>query len=139
VLDQFGLADALEDLAERTRRSQPQVQLALEVSWGSRVLARPALALYRAAQEGITNALRHGGARSLRVTLRSRGRSWCSDVVDDGSGLGGGATTAPGHYGLRWLAERVEALGGSLQLADAQPHGVRLVVRVPLPAAGAAA
>ena len=86
--------------------------------------ARPsgdlALTLYRAAQEGLTNALRHGQPQSLRLGLVRSGDELVLEVVDDG----------------RWLSERVEALGGSLQLADAQPRGVRLVVRAPLPAGG---
>ncbi|MDQ1429540.1 MAG: two-component system, NarL family, sensor histidine kinase UhpB, partial [Actinomycetota bacterium] len=41
------------------------------------------------------------------------------------------------HYGLRWLTERVEALGGTLRLEPALPRGVRLLVQVPLHAAAA--
>src|SRR4029079_11371547 len=66
VLDSFGLADALSDLAERTRRSQEGLQIELRVELREAPLsADAALALYRAAQEGITNALRHGGARRI--------------------------------------------------------------------------
>ncbi|MFG5411331.1 hypothetical protein ABXN37_28475 [Piscinibacter sakaiensis] len=70
VLDSFGLAEALADLAERTRRSQPGLALTLRTSLDG-VALRPeaALALYRAAQEGLTNALRHGRARQVRIEL----------------------------------------------------------------------
>jgi two-component system sensor histidine kinase UhpB len=65
VLDSFGLGEALNDLAERTRRSHGEVQIDLKVDLANAVLSSDAsLALYRAAQEGLTNALRHGHARS---------------------------------------------------------------------------
>ncbi len=74
VLDNFGLADAIADLAERTRRSHPGLALETEVALGdARLPADAALALYRAAQEGITNALRHGEAG--RITLRLAGNT----------------------------------------------------------------
>ena len=147
VLDNFGLADALGDLVERTRRSQPGVRIELQVDLGdANVPADVALALYRGAQEGMTNALRHGHATHVRVELR-RAVDTEDDsqddpaacfalltVTDDGRGLP--AEPAPsGHHGLRWLAERTEGLGGSFRIADRAPRGVELQVRLPLSAA----
>ena len=91
-----------------------------------------ALTLYRAAQEGITNALRHGQATALHVRLEAGDDGMTLEVVDDGRGLARDWSAGDGHHGLRWLAERVEALGGRFTLAAVDPHGVRLVVRVPL-------
>ena len=55
VLDNFGLADALNDLVERTRRSHEGVAIEMQVALGpARLPAEVALTLYRAAQEGIT-------------------------------------------------------------------------------------
>ena len=53
---------------------------------------------------------------------------------DDGSGLPAEGWQRPGHYGLRWLVERVESLRGELRLDANLPHGVQLHVRVPLSA-----
>ncbi len=134
VLDNFGLADALADLAERTRRAHPGLALDTEVALGAaRLPAEAALALYRAAQEGITNALRHGRAR--RITLRLAGTA--DEVAlllrDDGRGLDDGAVPREGgHYGLRWLRQRVEALRGSVTLENVAPRGAQLLVRLPL-------
>jgi two-component system sensor histidine kinase UhpB len=135
VLDSFGLNEALNDLAERTRRSHPAVQLALQVELGETQLAGDvALALYRAAQEGITNALRHGQASALQLGLCAAADGLTLDLVDDGSGLPAEGVQRHGHYGLRWLAERVEALGGSFSIEAARPRGVHLQVRLPLAA-----
>jgi two-component system sensor histidine kinase UhpB len=136
VLDNFGLNEALADLAERTRRSHPAVQLALQVELGdTQVAGDVALALYRAAQEGITNALRHGQASALQLGLHAAADGLTLDVVDDGQGLPAAGVERRGHYGLRWLAERVEALGGHFSIEAALPRGVHLQVRLPRAAA----
>lgn len=140
VLDNFGLREALDDLVERTRRSHPGVDIELDAQIAAaRPSAEVALTLYRAAQEGITNALRHGHARSLRLQLRADGEAMELDLVDDGKGLPDDWPEHGGHRGLRWLAERVESVGGRCQVEAAQPAGVRLQVRVPLEEAEVAA
>jgi two-component system sensor histidine kinase UhpB len=133
VLDKLGLEEALRDLAERTRRSQPGVQIELECELGEAApSAEVALTLFRAAQEGITNALRHGEARRVRVRLHSRGGEALLEVQDDGRGLAAGWAEQVGHYGLQWLAERVEAVGGRFELGPGAAGGVTLAVQVPL-------
>jgi two-component system sensor histidine kinase UhpB len=135
VLDNFGLEEALNDLVERTQRIHTDVQIALKVDLDDAMpCADVSLALYRAAQEGITNALRHGKARHLELTLRHDDRDLTLELVDDGSGMPTEDLQRRGHYGLRWLAERVEGLGGALQVGSAVPHGVRLHIRLPLTA-----
>jgi two-component system sensor histidine kinase UhpB len=56
-------------------------------------------------------------------------------VTDDGVGQTA-HWSRPGHFGLRGLAERVEHLGGSLQVGNTEPHGVCIRAEIPL-AAGA--
>ena len=139
VLDTLGLAAALKDLVERTQRSQPGVQIELQLDLVDAVLsADAALALYRAAQEGITNALRHGQASHLRLRLQASTDPVTLDLIDDGIGLpagaasGSAASNAGGeHYGLRWLAERAQGLGGKLSLHSVQPHGAQLRMSLP--------
>lgn len=140
VLDNFGLADALADLVERTRRSQPGVALELQVELGdARLGADAALALYRGAQEGMTNALRHGHATHIRVELRRDADVATLTVTDNGHGLPTTPSSPSGHHGLRWLAERAEGLGGTFRIAGREPQGVELQVRLPLEAAATAA
>ncbi|MEF7612983.1 histidine kinase [Aquincola sp. MAHUQ-54] len=135
VLDQFGLGEALADLVERTRRAQPGVHVALHVDMDNiDVAPDTALALYRAAQEGMTNALRHGQARNVRIELTGGAPELRLAVTDDGRGLPADAAArlgGPGHHGLRWLAERVEGLGGHFGLAPAPGGGACLEVKLP--------
>jgi two-component system, NarL family, sensor histidine kinase UhpB len=140
VLDSFGLGAALDDLAERTRRAHPDAQLTLRADLGGVPLApEAALALYRAAQEGITNALRHGQASRLVLVVQHGGGEVGLTLVDNGSGLAEGWQQRPGHHGLRWLQERVAGQGGRLRVESADGGGVRLTVTVPAAATIASA
>jgi len=141
VLDNFGLADALNDLVERTQRNHPDVLITLKADLNAAVLGSDAsLALYRAAQEGLTNAMRHGHAGRLELAIQGRAGEVTLELVDDGHGLPPDwSQRGAGHHGLRWLAERVQGLGGRFEIAPASPRGVRLQVRLPLPVTAEAA
>ena len=133
VLDNFGLGEALIELVTRTRAGQPELVIESDIDIGPAALASDfALTLYRAAQEGISNALRHGQARHLQLNVASFGAKLTLTLQDDGQGLAPDWSLRTGHYGLRWLAERAEGIGGELRVEAVQPHGVRLVVQLPL-------
>ena len=133
LLDNFGLQEALADLAERTRRSHAGVHVELDAQLAdAQPSAEVALTLYRAAQEGITNALRHGRARSLRLQVRASDDGIALEVQDDGAGLPAGWSAQGAQRGLRWLAERVQSVGGRCDVEPRRPAGVCLRVRVPL-------
>lgn len=135
VLDHFGLADALGDLVSRTRRAHPALELTLHSDLGSRAIdAEAVLALYRAAQEGLTNALRHGQATQVCIELRAGATEVDLSVTDNGCGPGAEPSPSRGHHGLAWLGERARSLGGDLALQPAEPTGARLCMRLPLPA-----
>lgn len=137
VLDHFGLGDALADLAQRTQRAHPHVVVQVQAEVGEAApSADAALALYRAAQEGLTNALRHGEAQQVSIRLQREQHGLQPmlqlEVIDDGRGLPPEGVERAGHYGLRWIAERAEGLNGHFEIAGLQPRGTRLVVRLPL-------
>jgi two-component system sensor histidine kinase UhpB len=144
VLDRFGLVDALNDLVERTRRSQPGIEIALQAALGDApLLPDAALALYRATQEGLTNALRHGGATRLAIHLAGGRDGVTLTLTDNGAGLPPEADSLGGlgdggHHGLRWLAERAQALGGRFTLLPAASGGAELQLWLPATATVAA-
>ncbi|MFC7480972.1 ATP-binding protein [Luedemannella flava] len=80
-------------------------------------------ALYRAAQEGLTNARRHGEATEVRVAARFADDAARLVVEDNGRGFPAG--TPGGGFGLRGMRERVELLGGSLNIDGASPAARR--------------
>ncbi|MFO1452020.1 MAG: sensor histidine kinase [Opitutaceae bacterium] len=119
------LADALTDLA---RHGEPVPSLTIE----GETRALPSAvehALFRAAQEALTNVRKHAGARQASVVLdyRAPGRVGL-EVADDGRGPG---TTASGGFGLIGLRERIELLGGHVEAGPGPDGGFRLRVEVP--------
>jgi signal transduction histidine kinase len=88
--------------------------------------------LLRIGLEALTNALKHSGARQILITLRFRGYATELSVEDDGSGVGHGAQDMPGsRFGLQGIRERVDKLGGVLQIDSSPRAGTRLAVTIP--------
>lgn len=92
-------------------------------------------AVFRATREAIANVCRHAQATCLAVTLVEAEGHLILQVVDDGLGF-----TPPilystllreGHIGLASIRERIERIGGTLQVHSALGAGTRLVIRVP--------
>lgn len=136
ALEDLGLNSALQALAGRTTE-----RLGIEVTLhcdedDPPVSDRLATALYRCAQEALTNAIRHAQATDIAIEL------FCDDgqvrltVQDNGQGLpaqgDAPAASAGGGHGLRGLRERLEAFEGRLLMEDAPGSGARLRVLVPV-------
>jgi signal transduction histidine kinase len=125
--DQAPLPARLRDLASTTDGWGAAVSL--EILGELRTLApEHEHALFRAAQEGLTNVRKHAGARTARVSLDYRDPArvlLC--VADDGAGASG----TPAGSGLAGLRERMTALGGRLVSGDAPCGGFRLQAEVP--------
>jgi len=90
-----------------------------------------ATAIYRIAQEAVNNALRHAQATRLEVQLSVVALGLKLTVTDNGQGQLA-QFQAPGHFGVSGMRERVQALGGSFALAQAEPCGVSVRVTLPM-------
>lgn len=84
--------------------------------------------------EAMTNAVRHGHARRLRIEVAHRDDAIVMTVSDDGSGFD--TATVQGGRGLSNMRHRARGLGASLSI-DSGPDGTRLTLRLPVPAADA--
>ena len=123
--------EAMRALAGSFDGTGPQVELTVEGTWPDPP-EETELVCYRALQEGLTNAVRHSGADRVRVRLRSTPATLTLTVDDNGRGTGP-ARTARG-FGLRGIAERAEAAGGTMAAGNGAEGGFRLRVEVPVTA-----
>ena len=110
--------DDLEPLLARARAAGRTVSITVEGD--RRELPAPLeLSAFRIAQEGVTNALKHGGDARVRVVIRYRDRDLEVEVSDDGPGFGNGSGS---RRGLAGISERVTVFGGRLD-AGPRPEG----------------
>jgi signal transduction histidine kinase len=133
VLDDLGLAAALEWLARQTCAQEP-----LDVHVTAAAFDRPippptAAALYRVAQEALRNASRHAGAKHVDVRLDREDGDAVLEIVDDGCGFDveGAELRRPG-MGLFSMRERIGLVNGRLSVRSAPGRGTRVVAVVPL-------
>ncbi|MEV6713513.1 ATP-binding protein [Lentzea sp. NPDC051208] len=126
ILDQ-GLALAVRDEAARFG-GDLRVEVHAEQIDG--LSAAVEVAAYRIVAEALTNTARHSGASTCVITVRAD-RDLVVEIVDDGRGVA--ADAKPG-VGLDSMRERCAELGGSCTVGPAEPHGTRVVARIPLEA-----
>ena len=89
-------------------------------------------ALYRVAQEGLTNVQRHAAARTVWLSIEATSDAIALWVADDGRGYPG--EVARGRFGLEGIAERIAALDGRMELGARPGGGARLGVHLPVDA-----
>jgi signal transduction histidine kinase len=89
------------------------------------------LALFRIAQESLTNVTRHADARTATVRLWAEDGAYRIDVVDDGAGATATASETGGR-GLLGMRERAELLGGHLTAGPAEGGGFRVSATIPM-------
>jgi signal transduction histidine kinase len=133
VLDDFGLAAAIDALLERFVR---QTGIAVELQADS-VDVPPAggRALYRIVQEALTNVARHAQASRVHVTLDAQPDLLVLEITDDGVGIPPDMIRNPGSLGLVGMRERAVALRASFEVTGGPEGGttVRVAMRRPRP------
>jgi signal transduction histidine kinase len=127
ALDELGAVPAIEELAARmAERHGIEVDTAIELE--GRRPGELETALYRIIQEALGNAVRHAGATRVSITAREDGGAVHVAVVDDGRGFDPGAPSS--GFGLVGMRERVELLGGEIDIASSGA-GTRVTALLP--------
>jgi signal transduction histidine kinase len=136
-LEDLGLVTALEVLAGETSQSSG---LAVDFHTSGterRLPAEVELALYRMAQEGFNNVIRHAQALHASARLEFSAQGVRLDILDDGVGFEIPKTpaeyTPQGHFGLLGLYERVELIGARLEINSTKGKGTHLSILFPTP------
>ena len=131
ALDDLGVQVAIEDLVERARRDDLEVELTIDL--GSRQTERHSTemdtAVYRITQEALTNARKHGAARRALIDIQAGEHGIRVTVCDDGNGFDPDAKT--NGFGLHSMRERAELLGGTLKIKSAPGRGTEITASLP--------
>jgi len=131
ALDEFGLRSALVSLAAQvTDRSGTRVRPVLADDL-PRLEPEQDLAVYRVAQEGLTNVARHAGASSAELRLaRAADGGVELRVRDDGRGIAPDEA-ATGNSGLAGMRERALLIGARLEIAGRPGEGTEVRLLIP--------
>jgi len=136
VLDDLGLLSAIRWYAER-HLERRGITVRFEFS-GVEVRMPPELetALFRVAQETITNIAKHARAETVLIQILERDDQIAIEIEDDGEGFDPASLPPPAArergLGLLGMRERVELFGGTIEIDSAPGRGTRVAIAVPL-------
>ena len=136
ILDDLGLEEALERLgAETTRAHGFSVDLHVSGTRQPRLPEATEVALYRIAQEALTNTGKHAAAKSVSVLVHRDQATVRLVIEDDGQGFDVTDALSERQLGLVGMRERANLVGGSMTVESSPGRGTTIGVNVPLRAA----
>ena len=133
--DRFSLRQSLADLAGRMDGGT--LDITCDIEGDETGYAAPVLAaLYRAAQEGLTNVQKHAQARHVQLDVQLGESEACLRVRDDGAGFNTDtwalrAASPERGYGLQGLQERLELVRGEMRITSDVQSGTELTIVIP--------
>jgi signal transduction histidine kinase len=132
ALETGGLSSALHHLAEYTE-SASDVQCAVRCKNSMHNMDKTiALNLYRIAQEGICNALRHSKAQRIAIKLSGVGEHYRLSIEDNGVGLQDPNINTSGTLGLRSMHCRADLIGAAIEFCENPGGGTSVVITGPM-------
>jgi two-component system sensor histidine kinase UhpB len=131
MLEQLGLVSALTELSRKFAESSG-IRVDRHFAPDLPPLSDDSeLAVYRVAQESLTNIARHADASRVEIALQPGHASVVLRVVDDGQGMPTSKFARNGHGGLRGMRERALLVGGALAVKQGSEGGVEVRLEVP--------
>lgn len=131
LLDHFGLPTALRAYVDSAcAKAGLRAELALPED-GAPMPKETAIALFRIVQEGVTNIIRHGGARVVTLRFALDGDACRIILSDDGRGFDAADPKFRWSHGITGMRQRVRALGGQFDLESTPGAGTTLRVSIP--------
>ncbi len=131
TLTSFGLVVALRELAENMQASAGWVLNLNLPEEGVDLAQKSSVAMYRIAQESITNIAKYAKAKTVSVSLICDGQILVLEVLDDGVGFDA-SHMRPQSHGLPGMRQRMIGLGGTLQVESEVGMGTRVRARLPI-------
>jgi two-component system sensor histidine kinase DegS len=138
VLDVVGLVPALQEYLGRLQ-SLSDIDCSIVVKGKTyRLPSETEVAVFRMIEEALHNVAVHSEAETATVSIEFKPEIFCVTVQDDGQGFDYPHWTenrAGSHLGLLGMRERVESLGGNLQVDSEMARGTRVIFQLPVHAA----
>ncbi len=133
ALERFGLAETLRDAVHEWRSQYPDMRFDLNLKGEATGLGSDQqIALFRVAQESVTNVIKHAGAQRVTISLQVDADAARLKVRDNGTGIPLDRLQGSGRFGLVGMRDRVQALGGSLEVKRPRHGGTEVVASVPV-------
>lgn len=132
VLDNFGLWAALEWQAQDF-----QARTGIQCEFGMQgpepeVSSERAIEVFRVIQEALTNIVKHANATQVHIQARTNEEAACIQVADNGQGMNKAELLQETSYGILGMRERMQAIGGRLDIMSALAKGTTLAASFPL-------
>ncbi len=136
LLYELGLIPALNDLAQQIE-TKHGTRMIVEDDGQEQPMSHPLRGLlFQSVRELVMNSLKHAGPCEIRVSLSCRDGNLLLRVADNGKGFGpkktNPATDHQGGFGLLNIRQRLEGLGGRLDIESAPGRGVTTTISVPM-------
>jgi PAS domain S-box-containing protein len=131
VLDQFGVTQAIEELVKENTTANTTIEFVRPANDLGRLTPEWETAIYRIAQEAITNAVKHSQSPNVRITLEHTDQRILLEVRDWGIGTML-KKDSRGVHGLPGIKERVKLLKGRFKMESSPDGGTRLEIELPM-------
>jgi signal transduction histidine kinase len=132
LLDHFGLPTAVRAYIESTCTKAGLTSQFHSEHCCESLPKDMAIALFRVVQEGLSNIVQHAQAKTVKLELTGNERRCTVTLIDDGQGFDADSPQFRWSHGLMGMRQRVEALGGELQIESRVGEGTQVRVVVPI-------
>ena len=135
ALDELGLSHALQQSLEALKTDGLDCQFS-ETGIPVRLPSDIEIAIYRVAQEALTNVRKHADATRVNLRLQFQADKLVVEIRDNGIGFGLSQTLdsaiSVGHMGLLGMKQRVETLGGDIKIKTGEGAGTTIILQLPI-------
>jgi len=135
ALDELGLSHALQQSLEALKTDGLDCQFS-ETGTPVRLPSDIEIAIYRVAQEALTNVRKHADATRVNLRLQFQADKLVVEIRDNGIGFGLSQTLdsaiSVGHMGLLGMKQRVETLGGDIKIKTGEGAGTTIILQLPI-------
>ncbi len=135
ILDDLGLKSAIEwQVSQFKKRSDSEYKLTM-MGDDENLTKEQSIAIFRIAQESLTNIARHAGATKIEVNLSIEKPSIKLEIKDNGKGISDNNTENHNtSFGIFGMKERASILGGELEIVSSPKEGTSIIVELPIQA-----